>query len=78
MAAIATIEENLFSTTVHALVLSTLASFEASAAGAGPQIDWQQAELSLFVIYFYGETLSTASGLSKTGEPADRRRILSR
>ncbi|KAN0062212.1 pre-tRNA nuclear export protein [Thecaphora frezii] len=65
--AIAAIDEGLFSTTLLQLVLSTFASFEASVAGTGPQLQWQQVELALFVIHFYGDLLTTASAAPKTG-----------
>ena len=65
--AIAAIDEGLFSTTIAQLVLSTFASFEASVAGTGPQLAWQQVELALFVIHFYGDLLTTATAAPKTG-----------
>ncbi|EPQ26132.1 uncharacterized protein PFL1_06340 [Pseudozyma flocculosa PF-1] len=66
--AIAAIDEGLFSNTLLQLVLSTFASFEASAAGTATQrLRWQQVELALFVIHFYGDLLTTATAAPKVG-----------
>ncbi|SNX83574.1 related to tRNA Exportin [Melanopsichium pennsylvanicum] len=65
--AIAAIDDKLFSTSVAQLVLSTFASFEASAAGTGPQLSWQQIELALYVIHFYGDVMTTATAAPKVG-----------
>lgn len=65
--AIAAIDDKLYSTTVAQLVLSTFASFEASAAGTGPQLSWQQIELALYVIHFYGDVMTTANAVPKVG-----------
>ncbi|GAK64103.1 ARM repeat-containing protein [Moesziomyces antarcticus] len=65
--AIAAIDDKLFSTSVAQLVLSTFASFEASAAGTGAQLSWQQIELALYVITFYGDVMTTAIAAPKVG-----------
>ncbi len=64
---IAAIDDKLFSSSVAQLVLSTFASFEASAAGTGPQLSWQQIELALYVILFYGDVMTTATAAPKVG-----------
>lgn len=64
---IAAIDDKLFSTSVAQLVLSTFASFEASATGSGPQLSWQQIELALYVIHFYGDVMTTAIAAPKVG-----------
>ncbi|PWZ01596.1 Exportin-T [Testicularia cyperi] len=65
--AIAAIDDKLFSTTVAQLVLSTFASFEASVAGNGQQLSWQQVELALYVVHFYGDVMTTATAAPKVG-----------
>ncbi|EST05806.1 Exportin-1/Importin-beta-like protein [Kalmanozyma brasiliensis GHG001] len=64
---IAAIDDKLFSNSVAQLVLSTFASFEASASGSGPQLSWQQIELALYVIHFYGDVMTTATAAPKVG-----------
>ena len=65
--AIAAIDDKLFSTSVAQLVLSTFASFEASANGSAAQLSWQQIELALYVIHFYGDVMTTATAAPKVG-----------
>ncbi|SPC63936.1 related to tRNA Exportin [Ustilago sp. UG-2017b] len=61
--AIAAIDDKLFSTSVAQLVLSTFASFEANPTG----LSWQQIELALYVIHFYGDVMTTATAAPKVG-----------
>ncbi|KAJ1570901.1 hypothetical protein NDA11_005398 [Ustilago hordei] len=61
--AIAAIDDKLFSTSVAQLVLSTFASFETNPTG----LSWQQIELALYVIHFYGDVMTTATATPKVG-----------
>lgn len=61
--AIAAIDDKLFSTSVAQLVLSTFTSFESNPTG----LSWQQIELALYVIHFYGDVMTTATAAPKVG-----------
>ncbi|KAJ1020096.1 hypothetical protein NDA16_004376 [Ustilago loliicola] len=61
--AIAAIDDKLFSNSVAQLVLSTFASFESNPTG----LSWQQIELALYVIHFYGDVMTTATAAPKVG-----------
>lgn len=65
--AIAAIDDKLFSTSVAQLVLSTFASFETSSSDSDGQLSWQQIELALYVIHFYGDVMTTATAAPKVG-----------
>lgn len=57
LGAIAAIDESLVSSTIHALVASTVASLDASS-----DMPWEQAEVCLYAAFSCGEVLSSVRG----------------
>lgn len=64
-AAIAIIDEAVFSGPAQQLILETLHACDAYLSGNGPPVSWQRAELALYILYFCGEVY--AQGQNKVG-----------
>lgn len=67
LGATAAIEETLFAARAQSLILETLAANDRATNGGGLSLTWQQAELAVFVAYFYVEILISAPGQPKVG-----------
>jgi exportin-T len=67
LAAVASIDESIFTTRVQNLIMETLNAAEQSLQGNGPTLTWQQAEVAVFAAYFFVEVLINAPGQTKSG-----------
>ena len=66
-AAIAGIDEAIFSGPTQQLILETLHACDAYLSQNGPPISWQQAEVALYTLYFCIDVSSASQGLTKVG-----------
>lgn len=64
-AAVAGIDESLFSTPTMNLIYEILNECDAYLNNTGPEVSWQRAELAMFAVYFIGEILTSSSGQPK-------------
>jgi exportin-T len=66
-AAIANIDEAIFSGPTQQLILETLHACDAYLSQTGPPVSWQQVEVALYTLYFCIDVSSASQGLTKVG-----------